>query len=213
MPSMQRSTETRRWAPAPVAAVSPAGRPWLGWLLTVGGGVCLLAAVILTVEKIRLVTDPVYVPSCDLNPILSCGTVMATSQASLFGFPNSLIGVAGFAVVLAIGAALLAGATFARWFWIALQTGVTLAVVFVHWLIAQSLWQIGALCPYCMLVWVVTVPLFWYVTLRNLRSWMEPGARWVRALTAFHAVPLTLWFGALTVAITVRFWDFWVTQI
>jgi len=38
----------------------------------------------------------------------------------------------------------------------------------VHWLIFQSLYRIGALCPYCMVVWVVTITVFWNVTLHNL---------------------------------------------
>lgn len=214
MPSMQRSPETRRWAPAPPPEPDkPTVNPWLARLLVVGGGVGLIAAVILTVERIRLITDPEYVPSCDLNPILSCGTVMGTPQASVFGFPNSIIGVAGFAMVTAIGAALLAGAVFAEWFWVGLQIGVTAGVVFVHWLIAQSLWQIEALCPYCMVVWIVTVPMFWYVTLRNVKTWADPSSRWARAITAFHAVPLTAWYGILVATIAIRFWDFWVTQI
>ena len=31
--------------------------------------------------------------------------------------------------------------------------------MFVHWLIFQSLYRIGALCPYCMVVWAVTISL------------------------------------------------------
>jgi uncharacterized membrane protein len=38
-------------------------------------------------------------PSCSINPILSCGSVMTTPEAEAFGIPNLLIGIAGFAVV------------------------------------------------------------------------------------------------------------------
>lgn len=57
------------------------------------------------------------------------------------------------AVVAATGASLLAGARFSRWYWLGLQIGVAAAAVFVHWLIVQSLYVLGALCPYCMVVW------------------------------------------------------------
>ncbi len=40
-----------------------------------------------------------------------------------------------------------------------LAAGTLLGTVFVHWLIFQSLYRIGALCPYCMVVWAVTIPL------------------------------------------------------
>jgi uncharacterized membrane protein len=97
----------------------------LAWLLTVASAIGLIAAFVLTVEKIALLKDPNYIPSCSINPILSCGSVMTKPQAEVFGFPNSLLGIAGFSVLLTIAVALLAGATFARWFWLGLQTGIT----------------------------------------------------------------------------------------
>ena len=175
-------------------------RRFLPWLLAIGGAIGLLASFVLTVEKYALATDPAYSPSCSLNPVLNCGSVMDTPQAELFGFPNSLLGIAGFTVIAAVGAVQLAGAQFARWFWVALQVGVTLAVVFAHWLIFQSLYRIGALCPYCMVVWAVTIPIFWYVTLRSVRN---------AALSANHAVVLTVWVLVIAGLITHRFWDFW----
>lgn len=186
-------------------------------LLLVGGVIGLLAAFVLTIEKIALLEDPGYVPSCSLNPVLSCGSVMSTPQAELFGFPNPLLGIAAFAVVAVVGAALLAGASFRRWFWLGLQIGVTAGVVFVHWLIVQSLYVIGALCPYCMVVWTVTVPLFWYVTLHNLQQGHLPAPagvrRLARAVTSYHGVVLTVWYLAVITLIGARFWSYWITLV
>src|SRR3546814_9365405 len=89
----------------------------VAWLLGVGGLVGFAAAVTLLIEKIALLEDPTYVPSCSINPILSCGSVMSTEQAEVFGFPNPIIGVAGFAIVTTVGVALVAGARLQRWFW------------------------------------------------------------------------------------------------
>ena len=71
---------------------------------------------------------------------------MVTDQASAFGPPNPFIGIAGFSVFVTVGVALLSGARLAKWFWLGLQLGATFAVVFVHWLIDQSLYEIGKLC-------------------------------------------------------------------
>ena len=150
------------------------GRPADGPAPDHRGGIGLLAAAVLLIEKIDVIEDPDYVPTCSINPVLSCGSVMTSDQAEAFGFPNPILGVAGFAVVLTTGAAMLAGATFRRWYWLGLQAGVTFGVVFVHWLIFQSLYRIGALCPYCMVVWVVTIPLFLFVTLHNVRTGALP---------------------------------------
>jgi uncharacterized membrane protein len=138
---------------------------------------------------------------------------MNTEQADVFGFPNPILGVAGFAAVLTVGMALLAGATFRRWFWAGLQTGVTLGVVFVHWMIFESLYRIGALCPYCMVGWAVTIPLFWYVTLHNLRAGNLPVParlrRPVDAIAGYHGAVLTGWFLVIAALILEQFWTYW----
>ncbi|SDG06153.1 Uncharacterized membrane protein [Sinosporangium album] len=187
----------------------------LPYLLLVGGAIGLIAAFALTVERIALLKDPAYVPSCSINPVLSCGSVMTTPQAELFGFPNPLLGIAGFAIVVAVGAAQLAGARFRPWFWAGLQAGATAGAVFVHWLIYHSLYTIGALCPYCMVVWAVTMPIFWYVTLRNLsRSRLSrPARRLVETAVAYHSVALTVWFLGVLTLIGIRFWSYWSTVI
>ncbi|MCU0268584.1 MAG: vitamin K epoxide reductase family protein [Acidimicrobiales bacterium] len=165
-------------------------------LFTVCGVIGFAAASVLLVEKVALLEDPSYVPSCSINPILSCGSIMRTEQAEVFGFPNPMIGIAGFAMVTTTGVAVLAGAAMRHWYWRGLQAGVTFGVVFVHWLAFQSLHRIGALCPYCMVVWAVTIPLFWYTTLYNLRSGRLPTPRPLRrpvaVLTEYHGVVLTV---------------------
>ncbi|RYB94174.1 vitamin K epoxide reductase family protein [Nocardioides oleivorans] len=185
--------------------------------LVVGGLIGLVAAAVLLVERIHLAEDPTYVPSCSINPILSCGNVMQTSQAALLGFPNPLIGVAAFPVVIATGMALLAGGRFARWYWAGLQAGVTVALALIGWLAFQSLYRIGALCPYCMVVWVVVIPTFWYVTRRNLREGVfgeaaaEGGLR--RFLDGWSA-PLLFGVYAVVVLLTLqRFWSYWSTLL
>lgn len=195
----------------------PVGERRMGVLLTVGGLIGLMASATLLIEKIELLKNPYYVPSCSINPILSCGSIMNTPQAELLGFPNPILGVLGFSVVLTVGVSLLAGATYPPWFWRALQVSAALGTVFVHWLIFQSLYRINALCPYCMVVWVTTTTVFWYVTLHNWHT--SPASRVpfvaqvVRISTEFHAVVITSWAVIIGALIAHRFWDYWLTVI
>jgi uncharacterized membrane protein len=186
----------------------------IGWILTVGGLVGALAAFVLMVEKVALLEDPSYTPSCSINPILSCGSIMTTAQAEVFGFPNPLIGVAAFPVVAATGAAVLAGAVLPRWWWLALQAGALFGVGFVHWLFFQSLYRIGALCPYCMVVWVVMIVTFTYLTLRNAeRGYLPLPRRALRLLLQVHSTVAVLWLLILAALIGVQFWDYWRTLL
>ncbi|WP_433788996.1 vitamin K epoxide reductase family protein [Actinoplanes sp. CA-252034] len=186
----------------------------IGWILAAGGLVGLLASFVLTVEKIALLKDPSYTPSCSINPVLSCGSIMTTVQAEVFGFPNPLIGVVAFPVVAATGVAVLAGARLPRWWWLALQTGALFGVVFVHWLVVQSLYRIGALCPYCMVVWVVMILIFSYLTLHNAERGHLPAPRRItELLLAVHSTVPLLWTLILVALIGVRFADYWRTLI
>lgn len=198
------------------AGVGPGVRP-LAWLLLLGGVTGLLAAATLLVEKIALIADPAYVPSCSINPVLSCGSIMSTPQAELFGFPNPIMGVAAFPVLAATGAALLAGARLARWYWLGLQVGVVLGLALVGWLVFQSLYRIGALCPYCMVVWAVVVPVAFYVTSFNLRAGLLGGAaarsRAVRVVAESHVLVLAVVLVLVLALVLHRFWSYWVTVL
>ncbi|MFJ3220041.1 vitamin K epoxide reductase family protein [Kitasatospora sp. NPDC086801] len=186
-------------------------------LLFLGGLIGLAASAVLTFDKLRILENPSYVPSCNLNPVISCGSVMRTEQAEVFGFPNPLLGLAAFGALAAVGAGLLAGAAYRRWFWLGLHAGTLLGVVFVHWLIDEALYRIGALCPYCMVVWATVVVLFWYTTLHNLRTGVIPvGPRLrpvVREAARYHwAVPV-LWAAVIALLVLNRFWYYWSTLV
>ncbi|ANE81291.1 hypothetical protein A7U43_20155 [Mycobacterium adipatum] len=171
----------------------------------------LAAAATLTVEKIEILIDPSYIPSCSLNPVLSCGSVMTTPQASVFGFPNSLLGIIAFTVVLVTGVLAVARVNLPRWYWTGLAVGTALGAVFVHWLIFQSLYRIGALCPYCMVVWAVTIPLLVIVASIALRA--DTGAGAGGALYQWRWSLVALWFTAVLLMILVRFWNYWSTLV
>ncbi|CAN5485170.1 vitamin K epoxide reductase family protein [soil metagenome] len=186
-------------------------RPASAWWVLLAGIAGLAAAATLTVEKIHLLQDPAYVPSCSINPVLSCGSVMITPQASVFGFPNPLLGIVAFAVVITSGVLALAKVRLPHWYWVGLAAGSALGVVFVHWLIFQSLYRIGALCPYCMVVWAVTIPLFVVVVSVALRP--LAGNPVLRFLYQWRWSLVALWFTAVILLILVRFWNYWSTLI
>lgn len=185
----------------------------LSWLLLTGGLLGLAASALLTFDKLRMLENPGYRPSCSINPVISCGSVMRTGQASAFGFPNPLIGLVAFGVLVAVGAGLLAGARHRRWYWLGLQSGVLAGLAFTLWLISQALYEIGALCPYCMVVWAVVGPLAWYVTVHNLDTGVLPAPRWWSDAARHHWVVPALWYLVIALLVLNRFWYYWQTLL
>ncbi|MFM8205760.1 MAG: vitamin K epoxide reductase family protein [Actinomycetales bacterium] len=125
-------------------------------VMLIGSITGFVASFVLTVDKIQVLKDSGYIPSCNISETLNCKSVMLSKQAEVFGFPNALIGIGAFAIFIAIGVALLAEVQFPKWFWQIAFVGTLSGVLFSHWLAYQTTFEIGALCPYCMVAWFGT---------------------------------------------------------
>jgi uncharacterized membrane protein len=186
-----------------------AGRA-LALLLVITGAAGLLASWVITLDKFKLLEDPDFTPGCSLNPVVSCGSVMESDQASAFGFPNPMLGLVAYAVVICVGTTLLAGARLPRWYWLAFCAGCLFGVGFVSWLQFESLYRINALCLWCCLAWVATITLFWYVASHAVRHRLLPAPAPLRAfLDEFAWVPPVLHTGIVGMLVLTRWWDFW----
>ncbi|MFC4225333.1 vitamin K epoxide reductase family protein [Lysinibacter cavernae] len=131
----------------------------------IAGVIGWFASFELITERINTLVDPQHVPNCNISIVVSCGPNMGSWQGSIFGFSNPILGIAMFVAPIILGVALLAGAQFASWFWRLYLVGITFAFGFVAWLISQSIYSLGTLCPWCMVCWAVVIPLFWYTWL------------------------------------------------
>lgn len=184
------------------------------WILVVGGIIGIFSSIELIIQKISVLSDPTFVPNCDINPVLSCGSVISTEQASLFGFPNPVLGVIGFTVVIMFGALLFAGVELPRSMWLGLNFGALAGMIFVIWLVSQSLYVIGALCPWCMVVWAITIPIFWQVTTDNLASnRLSLGKSLSEIIVTLKWILVAGSYLIIAGLIFIRWSDFWLNSL
>ncbi|MER5545683.1 vitamin K epoxide reductase family protein [Streptomyces sp. NPDC001118] len=181
-------------------------------LLVVTGAAGLLASWVITLDKFKLLQNPNFTPGCSLNPVVSCGSVMKSAQAAVFGFPNPMLGLVAYGIVICVGVSLLTGAAFPRWYWLAFDAGCLFGVGFVSWLQFESLYRIGALCLWCALAWVATILMFWYVTSFAVRHRFLPAPAALRVFFAeFTWVLPLLHIAVVGMLILTRWWDFWTS--
>jgi len=143
---------------------------WIYGTMLFSACLSLLASFVLSYDAIKLAADPTASLSCNINAVISCGTVGASWQAHLFGFPNAFLGMVAEPVVITIAVASLGGTRFPRWFMLSAQIVYTLGVIFAYWLFYQSMFVIGALCPWCLLVTVSTTLVWSTLTRVNIRD-------------------------------------------
>lgn len=139
-------------------------------LLLAGSIIGLLASFILSVEAIELAKNSAATLSCDLNAVISCGTVGRHSSAALLGFPNSFVGMMTIPVVTTIAVAGLAGVVFPRWFMRAAYWGAVAGILFAAWMLYMSYVVIGALCPWCLTMDVGMILMFFALFRYNARE-------------------------------------------
>lgn len=179
--------------------------------MLIAGVIALIAAFTLTVEKFHLYEQPDAVLSCSINLVLNCSTVMQSWQSHVFGFPNMLLGLMGFAVVITIAVLGLAKVKFPRWFAIAANAGLLLAAVFAYWLFFQSVYAIQVLCPWCLLVTTTTTLMLSAMLHYNLK---HNSFRLKEALNAkvqaflaggYHQMIIIGWFVIMFALVYLKF--------
>jgi len=143
---------------------------WIYGTMLFSACLSLTASFVLSVDAMRLAADPGTALSCNINAVISCGTVATSWQAHLFGFPNAFLGLVAEPVVITIAVASLGGVRFPRWFMFSAQVVYTIGVAFAYWLFYQSMFVIGALCPWCLLVTVSTTLVWSTLTRVNIRD-------------------------------------------
>lgn len=143
---------------------------WIFTSMLVGALLSLLASFVLSVEAVELARNPDAELTCSVNVVINCATVAKHPSAELLGFPNSFLGMIAEPIVITVAIAGLAGVAFPRKFMFAAQIGYSLGLAFALWLFYQSMFVIGALCPWCLLVTITTIFVWFSITRYNIRE-------------------------------------------
>jgi len=178
------------------------------WILTVGGLAGAVAMTWQASERITMLKNPGKILSCNLNPIVDCGTVLGNRWAALFGFPNAFIGMIVFAALALSGVLLLTGNKSNRQFKNVILGLSTTLLLFSMWFFGTSLYVIGKVCIFCFVGWVVSVPIFLY----GLLYWLEDKPKksgWLSKLQTFlvknHVNILAVWYLLMLVLYLINF--------
>lgn len=178
----------------------PVRHKWTYVEMLVSSLLSLTASLVLSIDAWKLAKDPDTVLSCNISATLNCGKVAEAWQSVLLGFPNAFLGLIAEPVVITLAIAALGGSQFRRGFLLTAQAIYAIGLVFAYWLFYQSYTQIGALCPWCLLVTFTTTTVFMTMTRINIldNNFRLPGGLHARlsrllALNVDSATVLIAW--------------------
>lgn len=187
------------------------------YILIVTGAIGITASYVLTYDTWQLLQNTSYIPACNLSPILSCGSIMKTAQANIAGIPNSIFGLIAFGMLMTFGVLLAGGAVVRRWVWLLAQAGATIGVLFMHYLFFQAVYNLNTICPWCFVVWMITIPTFWYITVYNLTQkhirLPTKLATFVSFVMKHHVNILVVWYLCIFGILLQHFWYYWSTLL
>ncbi|QQS17981.1 hypothetical protein IPL68_04995 [Candidatus Saccharibacteria bacterium] len=99
--------------------------------------------------------------ACDLSGSFSCSSVFGAWQSSVFGFSNSLLCVAFFAVMLGFGLAALGADRLSKNARLVAQFFSLFFLAFGAWYISQTIFVVGSLCIYCIACYFGVILINW----------------------------------------------------
>ena len=128
-------------------------------ILVYGSLIGLIASFWQAAERVHMLKFPGQALSCNISPIVDCGSVLGNSQAAVFGPPNAFIGMVVFTLLFAFGVQRLSGGN-----WTALVAKIAvifskIIMLFSVWFFAVSLYSIGKVCIFCVFIWAVSMPI------------------------------------------------------
>lgn len=183
----------------------------LAYLIIIFGLAGTTASFYLLHDRIEIYKNPNFVPPCSINIWLDCGRVMTSKWASLFGFPNTFIGLMTYPMAVLTGLFILLNPKNNRWLMLFCMSLAGLGLVMNVVLLYISAYLIGALCPWCLLSGVATTNIFYSLLNYNiLENHLRFPAKFqnflIKAiLQGWNIVPLVIFYTFLILFVALGF--------
>ncbi len=183
---------------------------FIGWFLGICSIIGLLASFTLLHETFAVAKNPSYVPSCSINPFISCTGAMKSAQASaILGIPNPAFGIAAFTALLVFAVLLLAGTKIPSVIW---KAGIVVALIglcsSVH-LYFVSILTLGTICPWCFATWIITIATSWVIITHsfatNQLTLSGRFKKWSTGWVNYAGLILAIVYALMIFGILVRF--------
>lgn len=183
------------------------------FILTIGGVLGLVAMTWQAIERINMLKNPTQGLSCNLNPIVDCSGVLSDRLAAVLGFPNAFLGMIFFTILATSGLMMLSGTKFTSWYRHFVMVVLSILLLFSIWFFGVSLYVLGKICVFCVVGWVVSVPMFWYGLLYYLQTAngriKDTTAAFTKFGLKYHLDVLIMTFALMFFLFLFRFRDYY----
>jgi uncharacterized membrane protein len=139
------------------------------YIVIICGLLGVFAAFTLLLNRIEYFKNPNFVPPCSVNIWLDCGVVMKSKWASLYNFPNTMIGLVSYPLAVMTGLMMLMNKENNRYLMLINNFIAFLGMITNIVLLYISSYLIASLCPWCLLAGVATSNIFFSILFYNIK--------------------------------------------
>lgn len=171
-----------------------------------GAAAAWVVSFLLYLEYIGQLTDQDPLITCAFSVVVTCGPNLLSPAGNLLGFTNAIIGLTLFLGPVFAGVSALAAPGGLRlWYWRVYGVFLLGGFVLVHVFAWRSVFEFGSLCPWCMVVWLMTIPLFWFTLGWMLRDGVwGPPAKLGAVILSWAPLITVIDYAVIAIAAQVR---------
>jgi uncharacterized membrane protein len=181
-------------------------------ILVFGSLVGLIASFWQATERIFMLKNPGAELSCNLSPVVDCGSVLGDKYAAIMGPPNAFIGMVVFTLLLAFGLQRISGGV---WTKLVAKLAVIFSIIiflFSIWFYLISVYVISKICIFCIFIWAVSMPIGIYGIkdyLENKKDKGDVGDSISLFLQKHHFTLLVLVYATLVTLFLLKFREYY----
>jgi uncharacterized membrane protein len=181
-------------------------------IIVFGSLIGLVASFWQAAERITMLKNPGIELSCNLSPVVDCGSVLGDRYAAVLGPPNAFIGMVVFTLLFAFGLQRISGG---NWTKLVAKLAVIFSIIiflFSVWFYLVSVYLIGKICIFCVFIWAVSMPIGIYGLKDYLENQKEKG-RFSKSVSLFlqkhHFTLLVLTYATLITLFLLEFREYY----
>lgn len=161
------------------------------------------------IEKITILTTPTEPLSCNINAVFNCSNILNVWQSSVFGFPNSLMCIAFFSIMLTIGLVGWTGGMINKTLRLTMQGFTLFFICFGFWYLWQSIFAVGAICVFCLFCYAAVLAIS-FAWLRINQHDLSVNKRFKKFIddTIADGSDLFIWLSIALIIIGEIVWQF-----
>jgi len=181
-------------------------------LLVGASSIGLIASFWQAAERVTMLKNPGGELSCNINPVVDCGSVLGDNLAAVFGPPNAFIGMVVFTMLLAFGLQRLTGGSWSSFVQKLVVVLSKVMFLFSAWFFWVSLYSLGTVCIFCMFIWAVSVPIGIYGVKDYLESQKKLKGLYSKInnfLQKHHFTVLVTIYSVMIILYFLRFQDYY----